>query len=131
MSSEGFENFRRGESLQAYDPGSPGGLQVAATIIGVVGLMVALVATLAGLAIWFKVEVNWWKIMSADVFDNRFIIGLVVIFVGNVYGILILAVGKLFHFSRWVMNHGREMSEQNNLIIRRLDRLVDGAKEKS
>ena len=112
--------------VDCYNPSTPGGLQVAATIIGVVGLLIAVIATIDGLAIWFKAEGDIIKgLLKMDLGEGRFLLGLAVILLGNIYGVLVIAFGKLFHYFRMMLHNMTEMRAQGELMIDRLSALVD------
>lgn len=112
--------------VDCYNPSTPGGLQVAATIIGVVGLLIAVISTIVGLAIWFKAEGDIIKgLLKMDLGEGRFLLGLAVILLGNIYGVLVIAFGKLFHYFRMMLHNMTEMRAQGELMIDRLSALVD------
>ena len=113
-----FSPLTGDEPFRCYDPTTVAGLRVPATVLGVLGLTVAIVGTLIGLGIWFDVDFKWWKVV--DKLNNRFTYGLIVILLANIYGILILAVGKLFHFARNVQMVSNEMRNEQSVQTRHL-----------
>ena len=108
-------------ATECYNPSTPGGMHVAAIIIGVIGLLIAAIATIFGLAIWFEDEDKLIRaIIKADFGEGRFLLGLVIIILGNIYGILLIAFGKLFHYFRMMLHHTIEMRAQNEVVIEKL-----------
>ena len=100
------------ESASIYNPFNNKGLEVPASIIGLIGFGFAVIGTLIGLCVIAEVEPEMPKFVG-DMTGNRFMTGMMIIIMANINGILILGLGKVFHFFS-------TMIQQNEAILAEL-----------
>ena len=87
----------KNQSSDIYNPFNAKGLQVPGSIIGLVGFFIAAVGTVIGLCIWFELTPDFPSETEEVIYTN-FGRGFSIILLSNILGIMVLALGKIFHF---------------------------------
>lgn len=106
--------------LSCYNPFNAKGMGVGASVVGIIGIILAVIGVLAALTTWFNIKID----ADFKFLTNRFFTGLWTLISFNLLGLMVLMVGKVYHFYNNLMDQGDSLRDQNETLIDSINKMV-------